>query len=143
MSTKTPARVDGRIAVFLVALLVLASLIISVKGTPHKVELPPDSDLRETITLSVTFDPSSRKGQGIEIQAHVEGVLVTPPRLFVAHSPWNQIVTIPKGAKVTLYALQVTSGDLDCLISRNGVTVDHSHRADQGSIRCYLNRPAN
>jgi len=140
----TQTRQGGSVkgALVLIAILGIAALIVSVKGTPHKVELPPDSDLRETITLTVTFNPSTRSGQGIEIQAHVENVLVTPPRLFINHSPWNQLVTIPKGAAVTLYALQITKGDLDCLIARNGVTESHNHRADPGSIRCYLNRPA-
>jgi hypothetical protein len=139
--TKQGGSVKG--ALILIAIFGIAALIVSVKGTPHKVQLPPDSDLRETITLSVTFIPSTRIGQGVEIQGHVENVLVTPPRLFINHSPWNQLVTIPKGAAVTLYALQVHKGDLDCVITRNGVTESHSHRPDQGSVRCYLNRPAN
>ena len=140
-STQAKSGMSVRAALFLIGIVGIAALIVSVKGTPHKVQLPPDSDLRETITLSVTFSPSTRIGQGVEIQGHVENVLVTPPRLFVNHSPWNQLVTIPKGAAVTLYALQVHKGDLDCLITRNGVTESHNHRSDQGSVRCYLNRP--
>lgn len=139
--TKTSSGMSVKSALVLIAIVGIAALIVSVKGTPHKVQLPPDSDLRETIVLSVVFTPTTRSGQGVEIQAHVENVLVTPPRLFVNHSPWNQPVTIPKGAAVTLYALQIGSGDLDCLISREGVTVDHNHRNTAGSIRCYLNRP--
>jgi len=141
MTTKTSRGLSVRASLFLIGLLGIAALIVSVKGTPHKVELPPDSDLRENITLSVTFNPSTRSGQGIEIQAHVENVRVTPPGLFVSHSPWNMIIGIPKGAAVTLYALQIGSGDLDCLISRQGVTMDHTHRNTAGSVRCYLNRP--
>lgn len=139
----SPAKTDAKLGgLGLLIIIVIAGFIVSVKGTPHKVQLPPDSDLRETITLSVVFNPSTRSGQGVEIQGHVENVLITPPRLFVNHSPWNQIVTIPKGAAVTLYALQIGSGDLDCLITRNGETVSHSHRTTAGSIRCYLNRPS-
>lgn len=143
MSAKAPAKGGARLTLSLgiIVILGIAALIVSVKGTPHKVELPPDSDLRETIVLSVVFTPATRSGNGVEIQAHVETVRVTPPQLFVKTSPWNQSITIPKGAAVALYALQIGSGNLDCLITRDGVTMDHSHRNTAGSIRCYLNRP--
>jgi hypothetical protein len=150
MATRTPARMDVRVAVFLTVLLGIAALIVSVKGTPHKVELPPNDDLHENITLSVIFSPSPRT-QAIDVQAHVEGAQVVNERPIV--SPWNKIIRVPRGASIILYAYQPDAGwkkgpnvwpSLDCLISHSkGVFQPHgaNHRNTPGSIRCYANQP--
>jgi hypothetical protein len=141
MATSTSAKTDLKVGLVSLLLIGAIAAFFAVKGGPDKGPVGPDSDLYETVTLSVTFKPVTRV-VGIEIQAHVESVPVVPPGLVVLSSPWNSgPITIRKGAAVTLYALQQASGDLDCVISRNGVTVDHNHRADPGSIRCYMNRP--
>jgi len=152
MATRTPAKVDVRVAVILTIILGAAALIVSVKGTPHKVQLPPDDDLHENITLSVIFSPSPRT-HAIDVQAHVEKVQVVNERPIV--SPWNKIIRIPKGARVILYAYQPDAGWkkgpnvwplLDCIIMHKAGTFQPygaNHRDTPGSIRCYANdKPA-
>lgn len=145
MSTKTPAKMDVRVALFLVALFGAAALIVSVKGTPHKVELPPvptnASDNEEIVTLSVVFTPTPRK-HPIAIRASVEGVQVVD--MLWLKSPYNQPIRIPKGARVLLSATQEEQGQLDCIImTTSGVSKPDgtNNRAGIGSVRCYHNRP--
>lgn len=134
-------------ALLLIVVVGVAAITISVKGTPHKTEIPSDDDLHENITLSVLFTPQKRT-RTVNVQAHVEGVRIVPPLggpefLPLLQSPWNLIVRVPKGAQVSLYAFQDEApkpGNLDCLITLRGQTVSHGHRFDPGSIRCYVNR---
>lgn len=136
-------------ALFLVAIFGAAALIVSVKGTPHKVELPSDDDLHENVTLSVIFKPlpGKKRTRTVNVQAHVEGVRVVPPvggpeYLPLLNSPWNHVVRVPKGAQVSLYAFQDEDGSLDCVImGKDGVRGNPGHRMDMGSIRCFYNRP--
>lgn len=153
MSTPTKRRMSVRSALILVALFGAAAITVSVKGTPHKTQIPSDDDLHENITLSVLFTPQ-RRTRTVNVQAHVEGVRVVPPLggpefLPLQQGPWNQVVRVPKGAQVSLYAFQDEAprpGNLDCVISgidpKTGKvgTLSNGHRSDIGSVRCYVNR---
>lgn len=143
MTTKTRGGLSVRGALFLVGIFGVAALIVSVKGTPHKVKLPSDDDLHENITLSVIFKPTPRL-RPVDVQAHVEGVKVIDEHPVV--SPWNRVLRVPKGASVALYAFQPDNswagrgaGSLDCIITSSQPT-QNGHRTDAGSVRCYLNR---
>lgn len=141
MSTKAPAKMDVRVAVFLVVVLGALTWIVSVKGTPHKAEIPPATDNEEIITLSVVFKPTPRD-HPIQIRASVEGVQVVDMLQF--RSPYNQALRIPKGARVLLSATQEQQGQLDCIImTSNGIAKPDgaNSRPGIGSVRCYHNRP--
>lgn len=134
---KTKSSLGGTIG--LIALIAFAGIMISVKGKPEvNTRIPADEDITEQVLLTVTFDPGHRQGLPVDIQAHVEGVRVENLRL--ERSPFNKIITIPKGAQVSLYAGQSMDGSLDCLIVAREKTMDHQHRDSMGSVRCWYNR---
>ena len=139
--TQTSSRMSVRSALFLIGIVAIGALIVSVKGTPHKVEVPPANDNEEIITLSVVFKPTPRK-HPIQIRASVEGVQVVD--MLWLNSPYNQPLRIPKGARVLLSATQEEQGQLDCLImTATGVAKPDgaNNRPGIGSVRCYHNRP--
>ena len=141
MATKTSGGLSVRTSLFLIGLLGIAALIVSVKGTPHKVELPPATDNEEIITLSITFTPVKRK-HPVAIRASVEGVQVVD--MLWLNSPYNQPLRIPKGARVLLSATQEEVGQLDCIImTSSGISKPdgHNQRPAIGSVRCYHNCP--
>jgi len=145
VSTKTSPGKSPTVGLLLIAVVGIAALIVSVKGTPHKVELPPvptnASDNEEIVTLSVVFTPTPRK-HPIAIRASVEGVQVVD--MLWLNSPYNQPLRIPKGARVLLSATQEEVGQLDCLImTTTGVSKPDgaNNRPGIGSVRCYHNRP--
>lgn len=141
MTTKTPAKMDVRVALLLVVILGTIAWVVSVKDQPHRVEVPPATDNEEIITLSVVFKPTPRK-HPIQIRASVEGIQVVDRLWFT--SPYNEPLRIPKGARVLLSATQEEQGQLDCLIlTTSGVAKPDgaNNRPGIGSVRCYMNRP--
>lgn len=144
-NAKTSPGMSVRSALILTGMVGIAALIVSVKGTPHSVRLPSDDDLHENVTLSVLFTPQQRK-KPVQIQASVDGVVVVPPTgeyWTQFKSPFNQVIRVPKGARISLYALQEEApkpGNLDCVITNKEGTLAHGYRNDVGSVRCYVNR---
>lgn len=141
MATKTSGGLSVRSSLFLIGIVAIGALIVSVKGTPHKVELPPANDNEEIVTLSVVFKPTPRR-YPIAIRASVEGVQIVD--MLWLKSPYNQPIRIPKGARVLLSATQEEVGQLDCVImTEKGIAKPdgHNERAGIGSVRCYHNRP--
>jgi len=141
MPTQTRQGGSVKGALFLIAILGIAALIVSVKGTPHRVEVPPATDNEEIVTLSVVFKPTPRKVP-IAIRASVEGVQVVDMLWF--KSPYSQPLRIPKGARVLLSATQEEQGQLDCIIMTSaGIAKPDgaNNRPGIGSVRCYHNRP--
>lgn len=141
MSTKTGGKLSVGSSLLLITVLGIAALIVSVKGTPFRTEVPPATDNEEIITLSVVFKPSPRS-HPIAIRASVEGVQVVDR--IQLKSPYNEALRIPKGARVTLSATQEEQGQLDCVImTPKGVAQPDgaSGRPGIGAVRCYYNRP--
>ena len=141
MSTKTGSTMSVKGALLLIGIFAVAALIVSVKGTPHRVEVPPATDNEEIVTLSVVFKPSPRKVP-VAIRASVEGIQVVD--MLWLKSPYNQPLRIPKGARVLLSATQEEQGQLDCIImTEKGIAKPDgaNNRPGIGSVRCYHNRP--
>jgi hypothetical protein len=106
-------------------------------GGPGRI--PEDDDVTEEIVVQVLFKPAVRLDYPVHVQVHIDNTKVAEE--LVSQSPYTDIITIPKGAQVSVYALQDIDGELDCVIARQGVTIDHSHRDSAGSVRCWMNRP--
>lgn len=123
---------------------VLGVIIISVKDQPIGVRLPVDDDVTEQVVLSVIWNPGNRPDDPIKIEATVEGVMLLDGGVPIdqkefTKSPYNAIITIPRGAKVRLIPFQPTDGELDCLILVKEKTKDHKNRASRGAITCRYN----
>ena len=86
----------------------------------------------------MVFKPSPNLQFPIHVIAHVDDLEVE--NVLVTQSPYNAIIAVPKNAQVSVYALQDHDGDLDCLITKQAVTIDHKHRNNAGSVICWMNR---
>jgi len=146
MPTDTGTSLGAKVKlVFALAVFgIVASIVISVKDQPIETRIPADEDLTEQVVLSVIWKPGRREDDPIKIEATVDGVMLLQDGVPIdqkdfVQSPYNAIVTIPKGAKVRLTAFQPTDGQLDCLIVVKDRTKDHRDRSSRGAITCKYN----
>ena len=98
--------------------------------------LPGDFEQRKhKVTLSAVWSPQPRD-ESVMIKVSVDGRHTGT--LYTKESPWNETVDVPIGKHtIMVQVYQPSGGDIDCFVTTDGVTTDHSHRVDPGSIRCY------
>lgn len=131
MATQTGTVGLGTKIKILFALLAVVAAYAVIKGAR---KAGPEDDVEERVVFSVIFKPGQRSEYPVLIVAKVETVPVD--ERFVTKSPYNSVITVPKGARLSLFAEQSIDGELDCLIVILDETIDHKHRDTRGNITC-------
>lgn len=101
---------------------VIAALVLGYAAFKPSLGGGPEDDVTEKVSMRVDFVPKERsKLVSLDERVHIlvtcECVLVINE--FARFSPWQQTVTIPRGAQVVLNASQAVRGRLSCAIQGN------------------------
>ncbi len=134
---ETKAKTSGAGLAVLIAVAAAGFYLVN-RGNPNRI--PEDDDLSEVVSVLVEWSPTPRDEKNpVHIMLDVDGLRVADE--LATHSSFERTITIPRGAKVGVFAQQDYAGNLKCVIlSANGKTLVMNDRTNGGSVRCFHNR---